>query len=81
MPGTIAKSYLIVWRQRGSKLRAFQRWFQIESGSIIKETVLILVSYDKTGSLQTVGGALIRGGALKNLGRLWLAYTELQGDF
>ncbi len=26
--------------------------------------MLILVSYDKTGSLQTTGGALIRGGAL-----------------
>ncbi len=43
---------------------AFQRWFRTENQTIIKESVLILASYNKTGSLQNIGGSLIRGGAL-----------------
>ena len=35
-----------------------------ENRTINKETVLILVIYDNTGSLLTIGGALIRGGAV-----------------
>ena len=44
--------------------QAFKWWFRIENRTIIKEIVLILVSYDSTGFLQTTGGTLIRGGAL-----------------
>ena len=43
---------------------AFQRWFRIENRTIIKETTSILAIYDGFGFLQTIGGALIRGGAL-----------------
>ena len=46
-----------------SKLRfqAFQRWFQIENRSIIKEIGPILVTLDSSGGPQTIGGAFIRG--------------------
>ncbi len=43
---------------------AFQRWFRIENRTIIKETTSILAICDGFGFLQTIGGALIRGGAL-----------------
>ena len=43
---------------------AFQRWFRIENRTIIKETVRILVIYDRFAFPQTMEGALIRGGAL-----------------
>ncbi len=48
------------------KLRfsAFQWWFRIENRTIIKEIMSILAIYDSLGSPQTIGGALIRGGAL-----------------
>ena len=48
------------------KLRfpAFQWGFRIENRTIIKETMSILVIYDGFWSLQTIGGALIKGGAL-----------------
>ena len=56
------------------KFQAFQRWFRIENRTIINEFVLILVSYDRTWSLQTVGGALIRGGALN--GQITVGTTQ-----
>ncbi len=50
--------------------RAFM--FRIGIGTIIKETVMILVSNDKTGSLQTIGAPLLGEASL--IGRLmyWL---------
>ncbi len=46
----------------GTRLRfwACQCWFRIENWTIniIKETVLILVRYDRTGFLQTIWGSL-----------------------
>ncbi len=60
------RSSEVTFDSLGTKLRfwAFQRWFRIEKRTIFKETVLILVRYDRAGFLQTIGGALIRGGAL-----------------
>ncbi len=46
------------------RFEASQRWLRIENRTIINKTVSILLSYNKTGSLQIIGGALIRGGAL-----------------
>ncbi len=43
---------------------SFPRWFRIENRTIIKETASILVIYGNIGLFQTIGGALIRGGAL-----------------
>ncbi len=40
---------------------AFQRWFQIENRTIIKDFGTILVIFVSQGLPQTIGGALIRG--------------------
>ncbi len=50
----------------GTKLSflAFQRWFRIENRTIIKEIMVILVIFGNVVFLQTMGGALIMGGAL-----------------
>ena len=52
------------------KLRssAFQRWFQIENRTIIKETMPILAIYDSIGFLKTKGAPLL--GEAPLIGRL-----------
>ena len=50
--------------ERKLRLWAFQRWFRIENRTFIKENVFILDISDRTAFLQTIGGALVREGAL-----------------
>ncbi len=49
--------------------------------NLIKATIQKVVTENRLIGTNSLKGRIPLLGSFKNLGRLWLAYTELQGDF